>query len=256
MEKLIFVVGALNLVVEYILLMAVDRLSGFSSSRWRKLLCASLAGVYGGLSLTNRYAFLGLIPVRWGFLALAGLFLYWKGGKMLPRLALMLLLNFGIEGFQSLADKDQLFAFAAAGILISFLCVISFRDNASQRYVSVELTYGANRAALTALVDSGNTLHDPISGEPVVIISHKAAYQLTGLTRQQLLNPLDTMEKSGIPGLRLIPYHSVGKENGLLLALRLTGCKIAGKEKDLLVAFAPAGLGKEGLIQALVGGVL
>lgn len=256
MEKLIFVVGVFNFIVEFILLMAVDRLSGYSSSRWSKLFAASLIGLYGGLCLTSQFSFLGAVPFRWSLLGLLGLFLYWRGGKMLPRLALMLLLNFGIDGFQRLADQNQLFSFAAAGVLVAFICVFCFRDSASQRYASVELVYEGNHVSLTALIDTGNTLRDPVTGEPVLIISHKAAYQLTGLTRQQLANPLETAEQAVIPGLRLIPYHSVGKENGMLLGLRLNGCKIAGKEKDLLVAFAPAGLGKEDSFQALAGGVL
>lgn len=256
MEELVFVVGAFNFIVEFILLMAVDRLSGYASSRWKKLLWASFVGIYGGLCLTSRFRFLGAVPLRWGFLTLLGILLYWRGGKMLPRLALMLLLNFGVDGFQRIADENQLFSFAAAGVLIAFLCVFCFRDGASQRYIAVELVYGETRVPLTALVDTGNTLCDPVTGERVLIISHGAAYRLTGLTKQQLTNPLDTMEQGTIPGLRLIPYHSVGKENGMLLGLRLTGCKIAGKERDLLVAFAPAGLGKEGSFQALAGGLL
>ncbi len=254
MDKLIFVVGVFNFTVEYILLMAVDRLSGYFSSPWKKLLSSGIVGIYGSLCLLPAWGCLASLAVRWGLLSFLGLLLYWQGGKMLPRLSLMLLMNFGVDGFQRLASQKDLISFAAAGVIMGFICVLCFRDGGSQQYIALELRFQQKHIALTALVDSGNTLCDPVSGEPVVIISHKAATQLTGLSRGQLANPLETLEKEKIPGLRLIPYHSIGRENGLLLALRLKGCKLAGKEKELLVAFAPAGLGKEANFQALIGG--
>ena len=256
MEKLVYVVGIFHLIVAYILLMAVDRLSGYYCSQWKKVLFACLLGLYGSLCLLPQWSVLAKPLARWGLLALMGVGLYWRGGKLLPRLALLLLLNFGVDGFQRIASEKELLSFAAAGVAIAFICVFSFRDASSQRYLSVELVNGSVHLCLTALVDTGNTLRDPVTGEPVLIISHKAAFMLTGLTRQQLSDPLTTMEKAPISGLRLIPYHSIGKDNGMLLGMRLSGCKIAGKEKDLLVAFAPSGLGKESSFQALAGGEL
>lgn len=256
MEKLIYVVGIFHFIVAYILLMAVDRLSGYYCCYWKKLLFASISAIHGSICMIPQWSSLAQPIIRWGLLGIMGGLLYWRGGKLLPRLALLLLLNFGVDGFQRMASQDELLSFAAAGVAIAFICVFSFRDATSQRYISIELVYGSSHVSLTALVDTGNTLRDPVSGEPVLVISHKAAFQLTGLSRQQLSAPLETMEQAPISGLRLIPYHSIGKDNGMLLALRLPHCKIAGKEKTLLVAFAPTGLGKESSFQALVGGEL
>ncbi len=256
MQELALVVGLFNFIVEYILLMAVDRLSSYPTPIWKKAVVAAVSGVQGGLCLMPGFAFLGRSLWRWCVLAGLGLFLYLRGGKKLARLAIMLLLNFGVEGFQQFASQNQLLSFAAAGVMVAMICVLCFRDSTSQRYLSVELRYADVKLDITALADTGNTLRDPVTGEGVLIVSHKVAHQLTGLTRQQLVRPLETLTAQPIPGLRLIPYHCVGCDNGMLLALRLPGCKIGGKEKDLLVAFAPAGLGKEGSFQALAGGVL
>lgn len=256
MEKLILVVGSLNFVVEFILLMAVDRLSGYPSQRWKKLTAAAVAGLHSGLCLLPEFSSLGSVLCRWGLLLGLGLFMYAFRPKLLPRLALMLLLNFAVEGFQQFADQDQLLSFASAGVLVAMICVLCFREGVSGRYVEVELSYQGKWLRLTALADTGNTLRDPISGDPVVIVSDKVAFQLTGLTRQQLAAPLETMEEHLLPGLRLIPYHCVGCDNGMLLAMRFPQAKIGGKDKDLLVAFAPAGVGKEGTFQALAGGIL
>lgn len=256
MEKLVYVVGGFHFVVSFILLMAVDRLSGFCSCLWKKLLFASVSALYGSLCVLPEWSVLAQPLVRWSLLAFMGLLIYWGSGKMLSRLAILLLLNFGVDGFQRIASQQELFSFAAAGVAIAFICVFSFHDAASQRYLSADLYFEGNYVSVTALVDTGNTLRDPVSGEPVLIISPKAAFRLTGLTHQQLNDPLKTLEQAPIPGLRLIPYHSIGQDHGMLLALRLSRCKIAGKEKAILVAFAPTGLGKESSFQALAGGEL
>ena len=256
MEQLVYVVGVFHLIVAYILMLAVDRLSGYSSSTWKKLLFACILGLYGSMCMLPRWKVLVKPVIRWGLLLLMGVALYWRRGKPFSRLALLLLLNFGIDGFQRLASRDELLSFAVAGVAIAFLCVFSFQDAPYQRYIAIELVCGDSHASVTALVDTGNTLRDPISGDPILIVSPEVAFQLTGLNQQQLIDPLTTMEQAPISGLRIIPYHSIGMDSGMLLALRLPGCKIAGKEKNLLVAFAPSGLGKESLFQALAGGEL
>ena len=52
-----------------------------------------------------------------------------------------------------------------------------------------------------ALVDSGNTLTEPISGAPVSVLDARIFYRLW---------------PEGLSGFRVIPYHSVGKKSGIL----------------------------------------
>ena len=54
---------------------------------------------------------------------------------------------------------------------------------------------------VNGLIDSGNSLVEPISGEPVSIIEQKMFEELYG-------------ERE--PLYRAIPYHSIGKKNGIL----------------------------------------
>ena len=87
-----------------------------------------------------------------------------------------------------------------------------------------------------------------------MIVGPKAAGKLTGLTQSQLEHPVETM--GTIPGLRLIPYQTVGQSNGLLLGLKLPNSKIGSWRGSSLVAFAPQGLGENQAYQALTGGYL
>ena len=57
-----------------------------------------------------------------------------------------------------------------------------------------------------------------------------------------------------IPGLRLVPYRTVGNDSGMLLALRIPKVKIGTWQGSSLVAFAPEGLQPGEEYQALIGG--
>ena len=142
---------------------------------------------------------------------------------------------------------------SAAGV-ICLLCCIGFRGKlGGTSYVPVELNYADRHIVLTALQDTGNTLRDPVTGQQVLVIGADAANKLIGLTKSQLQTPVESV--NAIPGLRLIPYHSVGS-NGFLLAMRLSNVKIGSWQGSTLVAFAPEGLSGEGAYQALTGGVI
>ena len=98
----------------------------------------------------------------------------------------------------------------------------------------------------------GNTLRDPITGEPVLVVAGSVGQRLTGLTEDQLRTPLETLARRPIPGLRLIPYRAVGQSGGMLLGVRMDKVSVGSRQGSAIVAFAPEGLGGEGLYQALV----
>ena len=81
------------------------------------------------------------------------------------------------------------------------------------------------------------------------------ANALLGLTQQQLLSPITTMEQLHYTGMRLIPYRAVGQPNGMLLAMKMDEVT-AGKERiGKIVAFAPQCIGSKSY-QALIGGAI
>ena len=73
---------------------------------------------------------------------------------------------------------------------------------------------------------------------------------------QALRTPLQTLTASGIPGLRLIPYHGVGKPRGMLLGMRMEQVLIDGEPAQQIVAFAPHTIGGGNGYEALAGGRL
>ncbi len=78
------------------------------------------------------------------------------------------------------------------------------------------------------LVDTGNSLCDPVSGEPVVVVEHSAIRDaLPGPMRDSSACAGDAVgvieSMMGTPWalrLRLIPFHSLGNDRGILLGIK------------------------------------
>ena len=247
----------LNFTVDFLLLLATDRLSGFPA-QWKRIFwAAALGGIYSGCCLLPGFRFLGNFLWRLIFLCLMASIAYGWNRSILKRGAVFLLLSMALGGMALGFEKTNIPSLVLTSGGLWGLCRAAFGGSVGSReYVPLQLTYGEKRLNLIALRDSGNTLRDPITGEQVLVIGAEAARTLTGLTEDQLQKPMETLALQPLPGLRLIPYRAVGRGCGMLLAMRFENVKIGSRQQSSLVAFAGEGLGKGQMYQALTGGVL
>lgn len=245
----------LNFGVDYLLLLGTQRFYGAPPNQPRLLAAAVLGAAYGGICLIPGFRFLGSILWRLVFLCLMSAAAFGLRGNTLRRTGVFCLLSLALGGMATLAAKaDARTLLLCAGALCLF-CRMLLGSGAGSRMVPLAIRHDGQSVRLTALRDTGNELRDPVSGEHVVVLSQPEAEKLTGLTRQELLNPIHTLEKHPMGGLRLIPYHAVGKENGLLLGMRFREVTIDGKTCPVVVAFSPNRVGNEEY-QALLGGMV
>ena len=250
-------VALLNFLVDFLLLIGTNRLSGHPMSPGRAAVAASLGGIYGGACMLSGFTFLGNTFWRLVCLALMSLIAFGKGRGALRRGVLFVFLSMALGGIATGMNGGSFGTLVASAAGVSLLCLIGFRGKAGQtEYVCVELVLGQKEKKLTALRDTGNTLKDPITGQSVLVVGAEVALEFLGLTREELQRPVETMEKRKISGMRLIPYRAVGQPAGLMLALKMDELKINGKICSNLVAFAPQDLGKGEEHQALAGGVV
>jgi sigma-E processing peptidase SpoIIGA len=118
---------------------------------------------------------------------------------------------------------------AAGGILFLFLQKTFQKRERSQDFCLATLRRGENSITVDALVDSGNSLIEPVTGKPVSVVEREVFGALWHGSAQ---------------GFRAIPYHSVGKEHGIMngyllpeLLLEVDGVK---KEfRDVYIAVNP-----------------
>ncbi len=145
-------------------------------------------------------------------------------------------------------DAKSLFFFAA--VLVSLGII-----GAAERFLSVEkkasscrviLTYGKKKLALTGLLDSGNTLRDPLSGRAAVVVSTKALdgflpKDVLSLSRSGGFNP-DKLTGESRRRIRIIPAESMAG-NQLLVGYIPDKIELEGEnesyEVDALLVLAP-----------------
>jgi len=245
----------LNFLVDFFLLLGTNRLSGYPPGGKRAAAAAGIGGVYGGLCLLPGFRFLGSTLWRCVSLAvMSGVAFGWKRSA-LRRGVLFCLLSMALGGTVLFLGGGGATGLAGGVAGIALLCYFGFRGSVGKNYVPVFLRYGRKNLQLTALRDTGNTLRDPITGCSVLVIGADAAAELTGLTQQQLRDPVATLQAASLPGLRLIPFRSVGNPGGMLLGLRLEEVRIGHQQGSRLVAFSPEKLSGSGEYQALTGGM-
>lgn len=256
MQIYLDLVVILNFVVDFLLLLGTNRLSGFPAAARRAAAAAALGALYSGVCMLPRLRFLG--GLVWRTVSLAGMAViaFGWGKSAWKRSGVFVILSMALGGVAVSVGKGNFLSLVLAAVGVWLLCRVAFGGQVGGReYVPVELTHGGKTVSIIALRDSGNTLRDPVTGEPVLVISGDVAQRLTGLTQSQLRSPMDTLMRRPVPGLRLIPYRSVGQSGSMLLAMRFEKVKIGSKEQSAIVAFAPDGLGRQ-MYQALTGGVI
>jgi len=247
----------INFLVDFLLLMGTDRLSGFPCDGKRSAAAAALGAVYSGICLVPGFRFLGNLLWRMVCLALmAGIAFGWNGSA-LRRGSVFFMLAMALGGLALSMEQQDVVMLAISAGLLWLLCGIGFGGRIGGReYVPLEIRYADNAVRLLALRDSGNTLRDPVTQQQVLVISREAACKLTGLSESQLNDPMQTIMQHPLPGLRLIPYHAVGQSRGMLLAMRFDDVKIGSRQQSAVVAFDTGGLGSGEVYQALTGGVI
>ncbi len=139
-------------------------------------------------------------------------------------------------------------------VKILIFTVNNIRSGELQTF-ETELTYGDKSIKIIGLLDTGNDLYDPIYGKPVIVAEFAAIEPLlTVRQKNQLQIILDTfdggrtflnekgnsLENSNLQeqedehfNIIMIPYHSIGKKNGMLPAIVMNRVVIFNGEEKI-----------------------
>ncbi len=245
----------LRFLVDYLLLLGSARLCDHPIRLWRAVTAAALGAVYVfgciGLGLT----FLGSFFWHLIWQGLMCMVAFGMDLRTVKPALLYLLLSVGIGCFAlGLGKEGHISKFLCFAALI-VLCIQGiWAGRPKKTYLPVSIRHGDRVVDLTALVDTGNMLTDPVSGNPVLVADAVTGTKLLGLSVEQLKDPVNTLQSAQIRGLRLIPYTAVGSPKGMLLGLRVDRLIIGGRHQNHVVAFAPQMLDGNKRYQALAGG--
>lgn len=152
-------------------------------------------------------------------------------------------------------------------IIKLFSDVITKKLINKQIFYKIKIHVGEQYAVINSLVDTGNTLNEPISGKPVIIAEFEGIKLLLPekmrlLYYENRIKDLPALAES-VSGnnmydrLRMIPFQSIGEENGVLIGFRpdkieiIDDDKILFKTKDVIIGIQNIVLSPTGEYNAL-----
>lgn len=129
----------------------------------------------------------------------------------------------------------------------------------------VEIKIEEKVLKLKAMLDTGNMLKDPITGVPVIVVEKE---KLKEILPQEIVNNTDNIiggdwninedNYNYRARFRIIPFTSIGKQNGMLLGFKVDEIKILTdveeiKRKEAIICIYKEKLTKNNIYSALIG---
>ena len=248
-----------NLVMDLYLLALTVRILGKTATCLR-IFAGSAAGAAGyclvlclpGLPYTFKVLF-GMIPVGGLMLKIACRI---KGGRELLRgLGILFTCSFFLGGF-ILFFREKIEVLSGYGDSMAILFGSAFMGFAFLRkqlelyrkrrrslFCRVSLPGESGPVEFEALIDTGNGLVEPISQKPVAILEAEQWKKLKIWMRPEKY--------------KIIPYHSLGKENGVMEGYEIDTMKVKGKENEkqfheVIIAIFKGKVSKKGSYQMIL----
>ena len=155
------------------------------------------------------------------------------------------------------------------GILGFFILNISFKViknklTKKDMLYDVEIIYKEEKSCIKVILDTGNFLTDPITNTPVLIVE---AQKLDKIIPKELLENIDNITYGNIfehideelkTKCSIIPFSSIGKNNGIMIGFRPDYIKIYTQEgeeikRKVIIGIYQNKIAKNGLYSGLMG---
>ena len=157
-----------------------------------------------------------------------------------------------------------------AGVIAFIITQIAFKINKSKlnnknTFIEIELYNKNKMTKARALLDSGNMLKEPISQKPVIVVEKTT---LSKIIPEEVLDYIekivggDDQEKNEmqeyLSKIRMVPFMSLEKENGMLIGIKLDKIKINTEDirlekENIIAGIYEKKLTKDNKYNALIG---
>ena len=152
-------------------------------------------------------------------------------------------------------------------ILITAFTIIKSKLNKKDMFCEIKVKLNNKLIETKAMIDTGNLLKEPITNTPVIILEHTLLYDCMP---REILNNLNKIlggdfekipqeiRQEYISRLKLIPFSSLGKQNGMLVGIKADEVKVIYEEqennyKNIIIGIYNKSLTKRGEYRALIG---
>lgn len=155
----------------------------------------------------------------------------------------------------------------AGGILGFIIITVAFKNikgkfNRKDMFCDITLFEKNKQTKIKAIIDTGNFLKDPLTNSPVIVIEKSKlsmffpAIVLDNISN--IINGEDIELGEYASRIRVIPFNSLGKENGLLLGVKVEKIEIEyqdviSKFSNVIIGIYNGVLSRSGRYAGLVG---
>ncbi|MDE4542051.1 MULTISPECIES: sigma-E processing peptidase SpoIIGA [unclassified Thermoanaerobacterium] len=266
-----------NLIINYIILYLTKRFSRSNTNNAKLIFSSALGALYVILiffSLPNIiYSLTFKIIISILMVAIA--FGFNRFHEFIRVLSIFYLVSFIIGGTAfaliyvvNIDIRQIIIAALFFAILLTYIGwgYISKKNIESNILYKLHIEMDNKVRDVKAILDTGNTLHDPISNYPVAIVEYDAVKELLP---EKLKNVFDSMGNESIfemtkavdddkwlKRLRLVPFNSIGNDSGILIGFIPDNLVVEGyrkSQKNAIVGIYFKKLNETSDYEALIG---
>ena len=280
-----------NLIMNYIILFTTSQILKIEPKHIRIILASLLGAIYSIIAYMNILDIYSKIPLK---ILLSIIIVYIAFNpqtvkKMWKYILFFYLVSFVFGGAafsliyivkpQEILMKNGLFLgtyplkIAILGAIVAFITItIVFKlakNKISKKdlFCEMEICINNKKIETKTMVDTGNMLKEPITNTPVVVVEHMLLYEclpkeilnnLENIIGGDFSNISEKIKNEYISKLKLIPFSSLGKQNGMLIGIKPDYIKIKTEEKEnkienVIIGIYNKSLTKKGEYRALIG---
>lgn len=280
-----------NLIMNYIILYATGLISKSKISHLRIFFASAIGAIYaimGYISKLSIYSNM-LVKIILSIVIVFIAFYPQNVKKLCKQLVLFYLTTFTFGGVatyliyvlkpQNIVIKNGMyvgtyvlkviFIGAIVGTIILIMAFKFAKNKITKKDMicKVKIQLNGKEIVLDTMVDTGNMLKEPLTGNPVVVVEKTSLYDLMP---KEILNNTESIlggdfekipediKNEYISRLKIIPFSSLGKQNGMLIGIKPEKLEVINEQTEeeknnAIIGIYDKSLTKRGEYNALIG---
>ena len=255
-----------NIVMNYIILLATGIVMRANKSNFRIFLASLIGAIYAVVSLKNILEIYSSIYMKI-LLSVVMIYISFKPKNikiMLKQVLIFYLTSFVFGGCaifllyvvrpQDIFIRNGVYTgtypikIALLGAIVGYIVItiafkiVKSKISKNDCYCEIKLKILGKEKTFISMIDTGNLLKDPISGSPVIVVEKDSLEgfipkiileNIENIMKGEMKEVLENLEeKEYISKLRIIPFNSLGKQNGLLLGIKAEQATVIKEEEE------------------------
>lgn len=152
-------------------------------------------------------------------------------------------------------------------VIVTSFKLVKFKISKKDMFCTIKININKVEIETKAMIDTGNLLKEPISNTPVIVVEHTLLYDcmpkeilnnLENILGGDFENISEEVKNKYISKLKVIPFSSLGKQNGMLIGIKPEEVTVINDENEnkinnVIIGIYNKSLTKRGEYRALIG---